>query len=430
MMLAIALCASISFSSCEKYDDSELWDKVNNIDNRVTNLEAKLQSLNTEISSLKDLYSALNKKLWIENVTTNSEGVVIKFSDGSTTIIKNGKDGTNGVNGTNGKDGNTPVIGVQMYNGVYYWTQTVNGTTTWITDSKGNKIPTTGESAMTPLLRVSSNGYWQVSYDGGKTYSYITDTNGNYILAKGTNGQNGSSGKDGKDGDTFFKSVEMKNGYLIITLLDETIIMLPLDDATVVKSHQSVDMGGSVKWATMNVGAEEIQENGDYIIWGDGTGEMTFLDNFTEKKYPKDMSMTNISGTSRDYAKTKWGNDWRTPTYDEYYEMINYSTWTNKTVNGVKCLQLTSLITKNSIYLPYNGYYSPSRYWPSTGEIEEIKGGESEIIHLFTANASNEWEDYLYSKIIGNFKIGTSEWGYWHTMVGGIKCGVRAVRNK
>ena len=33
--------------------------------------------------------------------------------------------------------------------------------------------------------------------------------------------------------------------------------------------HEYVDLGLSVKWATMNVGASAPQESGDYYAWGE-----------------------------------------------------------------------------------------------------------------------------------------------------------------
>ena len=50
--------------------------------------------------------------------------------------------GQDGADGADGKDGHTPQIGVRKdTDGIYYWT--LDGK--WLTDSKGNKIPTTGK---------------------------------------------------------------------------------------------------------------------------------------------------------------------------------------------------------------------------------------------------------------------------------------------
>lgn len=77
---------------------------------------------------------------------------------------------------------------------MYYWTITTGGSTTWLTDADGNKLRVTGENGtvgnagadgVTPLLRVSSDGYWEVSYDNGVNYQYVLDENGNPVAVNG-----------------------------------------------------------------------------------------------------------------------------------------------------------------------------------------------------------------------------------------------------
>ena len=69
--------------------------------------------------------------------------------------------------GVNGSDGHTPSIS----NGYWY----INGTST--------NIKAQGEDGATPLLRInSSTNYWEVSYDGGLTYTSLN------VLATGPKG--------------------------------------------------------------------------------------------------------------------------------------------------------------------------------------------------------------------------------------------------
>ena len=163
VLFTVLFCAGFTACSNDKYDDTELRNEISDLANRVSKLEAQVQTINNSISSLQGLYEALNSHLYIKEVGTNSEGTTIVFSDGSKTTIKNG---TNGANGKNGVDGTTPIINAALYSGAYYWTQTVNGQTNWLTDSNGNKIPTTGTNGKTPVMKVSDAGYWMISYDG------------------------------------------------------------------------------------------------------------------------------------------------------------------------------------------------------------------------------------------------------------------------
>ncbi|MBO5225588.1 MAG: hypothetical protein J6B46_04160, partial [Parabacteroides sp.] len=130
--------------------------------------------------------------------------------------------------------------------GVYYWTITVDGETTWLTDDKGNKLPvsgtdgengTNGKNGVTPLLKVDGDGYWMVSYDNGSSYTYVLDSYGHKVYAVGPQGPAGSDGEDGKkgddgedgeDGDSMFSNVVEKDGKVIIILADGTVIEIPI----------------------------------------------------------------------------------------------------------------------------------------------------------------------------------------------------------
>ena len=146
-------------------------------------------------------------------------------------IQATGKDGTSGSDGADGKD--APVIGIAQENGIYYWTLTTGEETTWMTDEAGNKLPVTGASGITPLLSIDDEGYWTVSYDGGNTYTQITDTQGNPVQAVGKDGADGEDGTDGtpgtpgSDGDSFFQSVTQDSEKVILVLTDGTVIHLP-----------------------------------------------------------------------------------------------------------------------------------------------------------------------------------------------------------
>lgn len=37
----------------------------------------------------------------------------------------------------------------------------------------------------------------------------------------------------------------------------------------IIKGHEAVDLGLSVKWATCNIGATKPEECGDYFAWGE-----------------------------------------------------------------------------------------------------------------------------------------------------------------
>lgn len=128
-----------------------------------------------------------------------------------------------------------------------------------------------------------------------------------------------------------------------------------------VDGHSYVDLGLSVKWATCNVGTTVPDGYGYYYAWGEtSTRTSYFRDNY--KFYDSSIDNfknigNNISGTSYDAAKKKWGSKWRMPTSKEMEELVTNCSWTWTTSAGVKGYKV---VGKNgqSIFLPANGCYT------------------------------------------------------------------------
>lgn len=100
-----ALCVSaMVLASCE-FDDSDLWQKVDEMQQQIdTNTE--------DIATLTALVDALNKGKVITNVEQTEEGYRLVFNDGSSIEITNGK------NGTNGNDGDSFFENVEVVDGL------------------------------------------------------------------------------------------------------------------------------------------------------------------------------------------------------------------------------------------------------------------------------------------------------------------------
>jgi len=199
--IIICLLAIVAFVGC--YDDSELWESLNNHELRIKQLEKICNQINTNISSLQSAVEALQKSDFVTSTAPIKEngkevGYTINFSSGKSITIYYGMDG---------QDGKSPVISVkQDKDGVYYWT--LDGD--WLRDENGKRIPTTGpsgEDAVTPQLKIS-DGYWYISYDGGKTWNQLGVASG-------------------EDGDNFFDSVVETDEAVIMTLSNGTVISIP-----------------------------------------------------------------------------------------------------------------------------------------------------------------------------------------------------------
>ncbi|WP_295912583.1 PL29 family lyase N-terminal domain-containing protein [uncultured Alistipes sp.] len=189
-LLALATCfAAVSWSCSDDYDDSELRKEIEKI-------KEELAQIKSQISSLQTIINAVDTDKFITNIVKTDDGYTITFSGGETITVNNGKNGTN-----------APVVGIDLFEGVYYWT--LGGKGNWITDGSGNKIPVAGKDGASPKLDVDAEGYWTV---GG---TRITGTDGKPVKATGA------------DGDSFFKNVQETDDEVIFTLNDDTEIRIP-----------------------------------------------------------------------------------------------------------------------------------------------------------------------------------------------------------
>ena len=132
--------------------------------------------------------------------------------------------------------------------------------------------------------------------------------------------------------------------------------------------HEYVDLGLSVKWATMNVGANAPDEYGDYFAWGE-TDPKAYYDWSTYKwckgsddnliKYCTSSYYGTVDNKSTleqsdDAAHANWGGTWRMPTVDEIKELVNNCSWEWTIQNSVNGYKVTGP-NGNSIFLPAAG---------------------------------------------------------------------------
>ena len=170
------------------------------------------------------------------------------------------------------------------------------------------------------------------------------------------------------------------------------------------KTHDYVDLGLSVKWATCNVGASVPEEYGGYYAWGETeekdsydlstykwcNGSSTSMTKYcTSSNYGTVDNKTNLDPED-DVAHVKWGGTWRMPTLDEQKELLNNCTWNWTTQNGVNGYKVTGP-NGNSIFLPAAGYRNGTEtnrsdsygyYWSSS---------------LYSDNCSNAYYFYFSS---------------------------------
>ena len=157
--------------------------------------------------------------------------------------------------------------------------------------------------------------------------------------------------------------------------------------------HDYVDLGlpSGLLWATCNVGADTPEGYGDYFAWGETQTKDTYDKSNYQYYYPITFQLTKYCNMANDgyngfidnlttleseddAATANWGNGWRMPTQEEFKELLDNTTVTWTTQNGVNG-RLFTATNGNSLFLPAAGYYKESnlnkvgnqgRYWSST----------------------------------------------------------------
>lgn len=273
--------ALVAISCSQEFDDSKIWDKLDDHESRITIVEEQCRQMNANILSLQTIVYALQSNDYITSVAPITEsdkiiGYTISFTKSAPITIYHGK---NGADGRDGVNGSTPIIGVKQDNdGIYYWT--LDGE--WLLDNGGNKIKAqgvdgndgangndgadgndgidgtngqngaNGKDGVTPQLKIE-DGFWHVSYDNGQSW----------IRLGNASGEDGEDGIDGIDGDSFFQNVDTSNEeYVIFTLADGTQIKLPTWYAFEELITMCNQMNGNIESLQTIVAA---LQNNDYI---------------------------------------------------------------------------------------------------------------------------------------------------------------------
>lgn len=161
-----------------------------------------------------------------------------------------------------------------------------------------------------------------------------------------------------------------------------------LDPKKEINGHEYVEMGDGLKWATCNVGASTPEEAGSRFAWGETETKSEFLrDNY---KWYKDENYTKynfddgktVLELSDDAANVNWGGSWRTPTNEEFANLLNQDNFEWKYDDAKKGFSVTSKISGyegNSIF-----FKSKENYWSSTRW-----GGEKNAYILYVGTSMN-----------------------------------------
>ena len=258
-MYHILLLLALVFAGCSEYDDSDLRNDMQNLENRVNALERWQNEVNSNITSLQSIVNSLNGMNHITSVEDLKDssgkliGCTLRFAKGESKNI---------YYGSEGKEGKTPAIGVKIdSDGVYYWT--LDGQ--WLLDENGNKVRASGtpgisgndgangidgKDGITPKLKIE-NGYWYVSYDNGSTWNNLAIANTDVVVSS-----------------CIFKSVTVSENYITFTLADGSSFALPYGDqlsisfgetdSHIIAPNSIIDIDYEVQSSTKSVEIEVI----------------------------------------------------------------------------------------------------------------------------------------------------------------------------
>lgn len=202
----------------------------------------------------------------------------------------------------------------------------------------------------------------------------------------------------------------------------------------------AVDLGLSVKWANMNLGATKPEEYGDYYAWGETAPYYKSLSPLVWKsgkesgydwpsytlsmgsyrkltKYNNDSSYgyngftdgkTDLDPVD-DAAHVNLGGEWRMPTFAEIKELGSNCTWEDTSRNGVDGCLVTGPNGK-SIFLPVAGY------WDGTASVEAGSLGACWITSLAEGEDESPYRANIFMYNLEQVGYGTGNRYYGLTI--------------
>lgn len=152
----------------------------------------------------------------------------------------------------------------------------------------------------------------------------------------------------------------------------------------------AVDLGLSVRWSSINIGATQPTDLGNLYAWGETTTKDTYTQAnyqfyqqsgsyFFYTKYWYSQYTNYLGRDGRDVlepeddaATVNWGPNWRMPTKEELEELYSHCTRTRSTEDGHSVLRFQGVgeASGNSIVVPSSTLSGNNYFWTSTIYIE------------------------------------------------------------
>ena len=186
-----------------------------------------------------------------------------------------------------------------------------------------------------------------------------------------------------------------RNGKVLIKQTGGSL-SLSITISQTAEALEIIDLGLSVKWASLNIGAAKPEDVGEYFAWGetetkedyswssykwaDGAGNK--LIKYCSKYHPENWAGPGEPDgkgqldAEDDVAYVRLGGNWRIPSANEYNELQTECVWEWVCLNGNSGYFITSNTTDGFIFLPAAGLMDGTSltlngtkgyYWANSG---------------------------------------------------------------
>lgn len=214
-----ALAAMFAAAACT--DTSDLSDRLDNLESRVTALEAVIEGLNNNVEALQ----AIAEGNTISSVTEAGGIYTILLANGDRIVLNQGSVGM----------GKAPLMSLDSDG--FWMVDYQDGAGAQYIEASGSKVRGLGIDGVTPLFSVDASGYWTVDYSDGRGATRILDSAGNPVKAVA----------DNVTEDSYFANVEVTEDNLVLTLKNGQKYNVPIVNGFLFKIN--VDEGDQVfKW--------------------------------------------------------------------------------------------------------------------------------------------------------------------------------------
>lgn len=204
---------------------------------------------------------------------------------------------------------------------------------------------------------------------------------------------------------------KVENGLVTALKSGKATIIASTQDGSITASvtiivkdrWEAVDLGLGCLWGQVNLGADEPWEYGDYYSFGEVETKSTYVDE--NYKYGPNDDLTKyyhdrkfILDKEDDAARKILGDGWRTPSVEEWEQMMDKCKVEEESLNGVKGFRVTGP-NGNSIFFPLAGFYQIDKYYQNENGV--YRTNERYFNVLFGGSPSPRLSEQSYLYYVG-----------------------------